>query len=150
MFNCRGRIDQWSLQWCHRDGSVGCTILFHFYLLRQSEDCGNVMIVGENVFTEILPQNGDSTIRNVNSVFNVESEDRLIFQEGDFIGLAVTFLSCPSDTRLWVAGRTDIQSSVYYGTFDSFSDGRPTLLEFCTSLELSMSIVPFITAVVSK
>lgn len=84
VFTCQGNITQWRLQWHYRDGLSGCTIHFHFYVMRQLEDCGNVIITGENHFTETINQNGDSTILTVERVFSVLSEHQLQVQEEDF------------------------------------------------------------------
>lgn len=145
VFTCQGSITQWKLQWHYRDGLSGCIIHFHFYVMRQSEDCGNVIIAGENHFTETINQNGDSTILTVDRVFSVLPEHQLQVQEEDFIGVAVTLGSQCSDTRLWVAGRNGVQNTVRHGVFSSLNNAMSTLSRICTSLELYTSIAPFVT-----
>lgn len=145
LFTCQGNITQWRLQWHYRDGLSGCKIHFHFYVMRQSEDCSNVIITGENHFTEMINQNGDSTILTVERVFSVLPEHQLQVQEEDFIGVVVQLGSQCSDTRLWVAGRNGIQNTVHHNVFSSLNNAMSTLSRICTSLELSTSIAPFVT-----
>lgn len=145
VFTCRGSITQWKLKWQYRDGLAGCAIHFHFYVMRQSEDCGNVIIVEENLFVETINRNGDSTVLTVESVFNVLPEDQLEVREEDFIGVAVRLGSQCSDTRLWVAGKSGVQNTVHHSVFSSLTNAMSTLSRICTSLVLSTSTAPFVT-----
>ena len=72
-------------------------------------------------------------------------------EEGDFIGVKATlqnYVLCSSEARIWVAGRTDVQNSVYHGTFSTLPEGL--FSQACGSLTMNEFIFPFITAVVSE
>ena len=149
VFNCRGSIEQWRLQWHHRDAACP-TISFTFYVLRETDEC-SFQVVGFNSFTVTDVQNSGSDEQTAESTFRVNHEDRVMVEDGDFIGVRVElqdYNTCSPEARIWVAGRMDLENRVYRGTFPALPDGLFSLA--CGSLMLSQSIFPFITAVVSE
>ena len=155
VLNCEGSISQWTIKWHHRDAWIHCaTVGFNFYVFRQAEECGTLITVGENSFTVTISQSGDSERQFVQSIFGVNPEDRITAQSGDFIGVAMSLLTVQcSDVRVRVAGIQDLQFSntLYHGLFSSLNQGLMSAAsQPCSALETDESIIPFISAVVSK
>ena len=153
-FSCDGYVNQWNIVWYHREAWRNCvTVQFTFYVFRTAQQCGSLTVVGSNSFPVLISENSDDRIR-VETEFEVEPEQRLVVQAGDFIGVSASLVNvqCSDDIRVRIAGirNLNIVNTVYHGLFSAFERLSLVLSQPCTELTVDMSTIPFITAVVSK
>ena len=152
VFTCNGTIQRWVISWFYRDAFPNCaTINFIFYILRQSlGECGITTIEGQNLFSERVTSSSDSTVV---SVFDVDLQDRIHVQVGDFVGVTMELASSDcNDIRARIKGERGTPSTVYYGLFSNIAQallpGRLTVP--CSSYTQDQLLLPYITAVVGE
>ena len=147
VFSCNGTVQRWIIRWFYRDASPNCaTITFTFYVLRQSVDCGITTIEGHNMFPFTVATSRDQTIV---SVFEVNSQERISVQKGDFVAVTMELTSsdCP-DIRARVTGVRGIPNRVFHGLFPDLTAALgPGLISPCSSYIQDELLVPYITVV---
>ena len=153
LFACEGTVEQWTIRWMHREAWPGCaTVSFNFYVLRQSEGCGALTAVGDNLFSVTTDQHSDSEIE-VESVFSVDPQDRISVRRGDFVGLLMYITVQSSqceDIRVWITGQIT-KSRVYYGLFSTTLQAiSPGFSQPCSSYGWNETILPYFTAFVNS
>ena len=150
VFTCAGSVKQWKIRWHYRDASPGCaTVIFTLLVLRQTESCGMITIKGQNTFPVVVDSSRDQIVQ---SVFDVDIEERVSVLQGDFIGVIMSFMSpsC-SDIRARVSGVRGAGETVYYGQFDTFLLApMPGVTQPCLFYTAESLIKPFFTAVIGK
>ena len=164
VFTCSGTIRQWRLQWSHRNTRPGCTVHFHFYVLRINTD--PIQQFGPNTLSVQI------NISNVHveSILDVPSNRRIQVQANDFINIIVELNQGCGSSQFYILSKQYIKNTVYYKHFTSLSDGQQQAqLRYSTpqkpryrssrsyskrytntKFEEERYIVPYVTAIMGK